>query len=99
MDSVQRCWLALRVWLKVTGRWFLKRFDMAGGCNAGQIVQSLGGAADGHDAFVSLFSVMNAVGRLTFGFLPERCMHAFGTPRCVLKPTLRPPTSASGLKS
>ena len=50
-------------------------------------MQSLGGAADGHDAFVSLFSVMNAVGRLTFGFLPERCMHAFGTPRCARFPS------------
>lgn len=48
---------------------------------AGQIVQSLGGSADGHDVFVSLFSIMNALGRLSFGFVPELLMHRFHTPR------------------
>lgn len=47
----------------------------------GQIVESLGGSADEHDVFVSLFSVMNAVGRLAFGFLPELCMYKYSTPR------------------
>jgi len=45
-------------------------------------VQSLGGEVDGHDVFVSFFSVTNAVGRLAFGFFPERCLHSFGVPRC-----------------
>jgi hypothetical protein len=49
---------------------------------AGQLVQSLGGGADGNNVFVALFCVTNAMGRLTFGFLPERSMHYFGTPRC-----------------
>ena len=47
----------------------------------GQLVQSLGGGADGNNVFVALFCVTNAMGRLTFGFLPERSMHYFGTPR------------------
>jgi len=45
-------------------------------------VQSLGGGADGNNAFVALFCATNAMGRLAFGFLPERSMHYFGTPRC-----------------
>ncbi len=45
-------------------------------------MQSLGGEVDGHDVFVSFFSVTNAVGRLAFGFFPERCLHSFGVPRC-----------------
>ena len=49
---------------------------------AGQLVQSLGGGADSNNAFVALFCVTNAMGRLAFGFLPERSMHYFGTPRC-----------------
>ncbi len=49
---------------------------------AGELVLSLGGEVDGHDVFVSLFSVMNAVGRLAFGYFPERCLHTFGVPRC-----------------
>lgn len=48
---------------------------------AGELVRSLGGEVDGHDIFVSFFSVMNACGRLAFGFLPERCLHSFGMPR------------------
>ena len=47
-------------------------------------MQSLGGGADGNNAFVALFCVTNAMGRLAFGFLPERSMHYFGTPRCVM---------------
>ena len=50
---------------------------------AGELVESLGGEVDGHDVFVSFFSVTNAVGRLTAGFLPERALHAFGIPRHV----------------
>ena len=48
---------------------------------AGQVVESLGGSEDGHDVFVSLFSVMNAVGRMSFGFVPEYLMHKFHIPR------------------
>ena len=44
-------------------------------------MESLGGPADGHDVFVSLFSVMSAVGRLSFGFVPEFFMKTFRTPR------------------
>jgi hypothetical protein len=48
---------------------------------AGELVRSLGGEVDGHDIFVSFFSVMNACGRLAFGIFPERCLHSFGMPR------------------
>eukprot|EP00891_Asterochloris_glomerata_P001572 jgi/Astpho2/1572/fgenesh1_pg.00026_%23_48_t len=49
--------------------------------NLAQLVPSLGGAPNSQDVFVSLFSVCNCVGRLVLGYVPERLLHAYGTPR------------------
>ncbi|KAK9818151.1 hypothetical protein WJX72_007867 [[Myrmecia] bisecta] len=49
--------------------------------NLGQIVQSRGGSHDGQALLVSLFSVLNATGRLAFGYIPERTLHLWGVPR------------------
>jgi hypothetical protein len=42
----------------------------------------LGGAADGQDVLVSLFSIFSAAGRLACGFLPELLLRRHGVPRC-----------------
>lgn len=49
--------------------------------NLGQIVIALGGVKDGQVVMVSLFSVANAAGRLTMGYIPEHYLHARATPR------------------
>ncbi|DBA71965.1 TPA: hypothetical protein ACH3X2_010713 [Trebouxia sp. C0005] len=51
--------------------------------NLGQLVIALGGESDSQAVFVSLFSVSNCAGRLLLGYIPERLLHAHGTPRCV----------------
>ncbi|DBA83628.1 hypothetical protein WJX77_000101 [Trebouxia sp. C0004] len=51
--------------------------------NLGQLVIALGGESDGQAVFVSLFSVSNCAGRLLLGYIPERMLHARGTPRCI----------------
>lgn len=51
--------------------------------NLGQLVIALGGKSDSQAVFVSLFSVSNCAGRLLLGYIPERLLHARGTPRCI----------------
>ncbi|KAL6763885.1 major facilitator superfamily domain-containing protein [Haematococcus lacustris] len=51
--------------------------------NIASLVMSLGGVPGGQVAFVSLFSVANAAGRLLFGHLSEHALHAYATPRPV----------------
>lgn len=53
--------------------------------STGQLVESLGGAADGQDVLVSLFSIFSAAGRLACGFLPEVLLRRYGVPRCKAK--------------
>jgi MFS family permease len=49
--------------------------------NAAQLVAALGGAPEDRAVVVSLFAVSSCLGRLLFGALPERALHACGTPR------------------
>ena len=47
---------------------------------SGQVV-ALGGQLGGQLVFVSLFSVANASGRMTMGYMSESFLHSKGTPR------------------
>lgn len=47
---------------------------------SGQVV-ALGGRIGGQLVFVSLFSVANASGRMTLGYMSEAFLHSRGTPR------------------
>jgi hypothetical protein len=47
---------------------------------SGQVV-ALGGQLGGQLVFVSLFSVANASGRMTLGYMSETFLHSRGTPR------------------
>lgn len=51
--------------------------------NLGQLVIALGGQGNSQAVFVSLFSVSSCAGRLLLGYIPERLLHARGTPRCI----------------
>ena len=49
--------------------------------NLAQIVESLGGDKQAQGVYVLLFTTVNTIGRMTAGYLPERLLHARGTPR------------------
>jgi hypothetical protein len=49
--------------------------------NLGQFVEALGGGARQQGLYVLLFTTLNTVGRMVGGYVPERLLHARGTPR------------------
>ncbi len=51
--------------------------------NLGQMVEALGGRREGQGIYVLLFTTLNTVGRMVGGYVPERLLHARGTPRCM----------------
>lgn len=51
--------------------------------NIARLVMSVGGLPNGTASILSIFSVSNAGGRMLFGWLPEKMLHAKGTPRPV----------------
>jgi MFS family permease len=51
--------------------------------NIARLVMSVGGLPNGTTSMLSIFSVSNAGGRMLFGWLPEKMLHAKGTPRPV----------------
>ena len=51
--------------------------------NIARLVMSVGGLPNGTTSMLSIFSVSNAGGRMLFGWLPEKMLHARGTPRPV----------------
>lgn len=52
--------------------------------NLGQMVEALGGRREGQGIYVLLFTTLNTVGRMVGGYVPEKLLHARGTPRCGL---------------
>lgn len=51
--------------------------------NLGQMVEALGGRREGQGIYVLLFTTLNTVGRMVGGYVPEKLLHARGTPRFV----------------
>ena len=49
--------------------------------NLAQIVEALGGDRQAQGVYVLLFTTVNTLGRMAGGYLPERLLHARGTPR------------------
>lgn len=49
--------------------------------NLGQMVEALGGRREGQGIYVLLFTTLNTVGRMVGGYVPEKLLHARGTPR------------------
>jgi MFS family permease len=59
--------------------------------NLSQLVKALTGGASAMDTtpvLVSAFSVCNCAGRMALGYLPERLLHARGTPRIAFLPLM-----------
>ncbi|KAL4452086.1 hypothetical protein ABPG75_007748 [Micractinium tetrahymenae] len=57
--------------------------------NLAQVVKALSGAPkEDTPVLVSLFSVCNCAGRMALGYLPERLLHARGTPRLLFLPAM-----------
>lgn len=57
--------------------------------NLAQLAKALSGGASALEVtpvLVSLFSVSNCAGRMAFGYIPERLLHARGTPRLLFLP-------------
>ena len=49
--------------------------------NLAQIVEALGGDRQAQGVYVLLFTTVNTLGRMIGGYLPEKLLHARGTPR------------------
>ena len=49
--------------------------------NLAQIVEALGGDRQAQGVYVLLFTTVNTLGRMIGGYLPEKLLHAQGTPR------------------
>ena len=73
---------------KLTNFWLMALICGCGvGCglgflnNSAQLVASLAGPAESRSVIISLFGVASCAGRLLFGALPEKALHAYGIPR------------------
>ncbi|CAK0743532.1 hypothetical protein CVIRNUC_001477 [Coccomyxa viridis] len=67
--------------------------------NLAQIVEALGGDRQAQGVYVLLFTTVNTLGRMTGGYLPEKLLHARGTPRTIFAPVASAMTCVVALLS
>ncbi|BDA41740.1 Protein NUCLEAR FUSION DEFECTIVE 4 [Coccomyxa sp. Obi] len=81
--TLPQCLVSLNYWML----WSALMVGMGAGFtmlnNLGQMVEALGGRREGQGIYVLLFTTLNTVGRMVGGYVPERLLHARGTPRTI----------------